>query len=102
MLDVVRYIFSNAPWEQILPLLFVVFAPLLALGTFHKAGSALPWLVAMVFENLGLGFAWSWLYNHDTPSTTRERKSSRKKHMRHADQVVVQSELWRTHVYAPS
>lgn len=93
MLDIVRDILAIAPWEQLLPLIFVfVFAPLFALGTYHKAGRSLPWLVAMVLENLGLGFAWSWFYTHDAPSPTREKRSSRKKHMRRAEQVVAKAE----------
>jgi ubiquitin carboxyl-terminal hydrolase 1 len=102
MLDVVRRIVASTPWEQILPLLIVfILAPLLALGTYHRAGSAFPWLVAMLFENLGLGFVWSWVYNHDAPSSTRAKKSSRKKHMRRADQVAAKPESKpprRTHV----
>jgi hypothetical protein len=103
MLDFVRDFLSSTPWEQILPLLFVFgLAPLLALGT-YRTGRTLPWLVAMLFENLGLGFAWSWLYDHDAPSSSRERKSSRKKHMRRADQVVAsaESEPSRVRMYPP-
>ena len=93
MLDVVRDILAIAPWEQIFPLVFLFgFAPLLALGTYHRARGTFPWLVAMLFENLGLGFAWSWFYNHDAPSSTREKKLSRKKHTRRADKVIVKPE----------
>ena len=100
MLNVVGHILvSSIPWEQILPLLFVfVLAPLLALGTYRKAGSTLPWLVAMLFENLGIGVAWSWLYNHDAPPSTRGKKSSRKKHLRRADQVAAKPDSKPSHI----
>jgi hypothetical protein len=89
MLDVLRDILTDIAWEQVLPLLVVfILTPLLALGTYHKSGNTVSWLATMVFENLGLGFAWSWMNNHDAPSSSKEKKPSRKKHMRRAQQLA--------------
>ena len=86
MLDIVRDILTVTPWEQVLPLLFVfVFTPLLALGTYQGTGTAVSWFANMVFENLGLGFAWSWINNHDALSSSKEKKSIRKKHIRRSE-----------------
>ncbi|KAF8592300.1 cysteine proteinase [Ramaria rubella] len=48
----------------------------------------------MVFENLGLGFAWGWVNSHGASSKDRERekKAVRKKHLRRADQVAAKRE----------
>lgn len=74
-------VFSNPTFQQLAPLLVFLLIPLLVLSLATAAnGSFLSYSIAMVLESLG--FVWGWSNGHSVPgpTTTHQRKKSKKSH----------------------
>lgn len=90
-LDDFRYLclelLSSSAFQQILPLVFVLFLPLLVLTVNAHQASVIS-SCYMVLDALAGVLPWNWFEGHSTPSSSPEKRKSKKKHVRsRAEQV---------------
>ncbi|GJJ06964.1 hypothetical protein Clacol_001161 [Clathrus columnatus] len=95
----VRGVLDTIHWHQFLPILVILVTPLIIFGVYNHQAKSLRWawvlwITTMVLENIGLGFAWNWVYGHELLSSKPVPKlsssSSSKKKMRRSDSIKTQ------------